>query len=86
LNHRILGLLIGALATTALSLAACGVRGRPQPPLTPAELGRGRPSFKRATENYAFPSVTPPDVSSRTARPSPTPPPDMFDNQEDDDQ
>lgn len=28
----------------------CGVRGDPLPPETPAELGRGRPNYKRATE------------------------------------
>jgi hypothetical protein len=33
-----------------LSLLACGVKGRPQPPLTPALLGRGQPSFSKATE------------------------------------
>jgi hypothetical protein len=38
----------------------CGVRGRPQPPLTPPELGRGQPTFKRATEEFAFPAVPTP--------------------------
>ncbi len=27
---------------------SCGVRGRPQPPKTPAEIGRGQPTFSRA--------------------------------------
>jgi hypothetical protein len=52
------------------TLSACGVRGRPQPPLAPAELGRGQPSFKGATEEMAFPSVPSPDA---TPRPSPRP-------------
>ncbi len=29
---------------------ACGVKGDPVPPERPAELGRGKPSFKRAAE------------------------------------
>lgn len=31
-------------------LGACGVKGDPLPPEKPAELGRGRPTYKRATE------------------------------------
>lgn len=31
-------------------LAACGVKGDPLPPEKPVELGRGRPTYKRATE------------------------------------
>lgn len=30
--------------------AGCGVKGDPLPPEKPAELGRGRPTYKRATE------------------------------------
>lgn len=51
------------------ALMACGVRGRPQPPLEPTEIGRGKPSFKRVTEEYAFP-----DVPSPEATPKPRPP------------
>lgn len=51
-------------------LLSCGVRGPPQPPLTPAELGRGQPTFKRATEEFAFPNVPSP---SSSAQPSPEP-------------
>jgi hypothetical protein len=29
---------------------SCGVKGKPQPPLTPALLGRGEPSYSKATE------------------------------------
>lgn len=54
--------------------AACGVRGRPQPPLTPAELGRGQPTFKRSTEEYAFPNVPAPETEPSPA-PAPTPTP-----------
>lgn len=44
-------------------LSGCGVRGRPQPPLVPAELGRGQPTFRRATEEFAFPAVPAPDAT-----------------------
>jgi hypothetical protein len=56
-----------SLVTLSVVLAtACGVRGRPQPPLTPAELGHGQPTFKRATEQFAFPAVpTPAPVFER---------------------
>ena len=39
-------LLILALAT----LSACGVKGDPLPPEKPMEIGRGRPTYKKATE------------------------------------
>ena len=32
------------------SVVACGVKGDPLPPDKPAEIGRGRPTYKRATE------------------------------------
>lgn len=39
------------LLCLALSgIAGCGVKGDPLPPLRPTELGRGRPTYKRATE------------------------------------
>jgi hypothetical protein len=48
-------------ATLLLVMAAiacgCGVRGDPLPPGTPAEIGRGRPSYKRATEGFKFSEV-----------------------------
>jgi hypothetical protein len=31
-------------------IAGCGVKGDPLPPEKPVELGRGRPTYKRATE------------------------------------
>lgn len=33
-----------------VQLLGCGVKGDPLPPEKPAELGRGRPTYKRATE------------------------------------
>ncbi len=54
------------------ALTGCGVRGRPQPPLTPAELGRGQPTFKRTSDEFAFPNVPSPDAVP-TPTPAPTP-------------
>jgi hypothetical protein len=42
-----------------LGSVACGVRGDPVPPKIPAELGRGQPTYKGATEDLAFPTVPP---------------------------
>ncbi len=44
----------------AVSFSSCGVRGRPQPPLTPPELGHGQPGFKRASDEFAFPNIATP--------------------------
>lgn len=38
------------LLCTFLCVSACGVKGDPVPPQRPAELGRGRPTYRRATE------------------------------------
>ena len=40
-------------------IAGCGVKGDPVPPGTPAELGRGQPTYKRAAEEFAFPDIPP---------------------------
>lgn len=32
-------------------LCACGVKGKPMPPLTAPVLGRGEPNYSKATEN-----------------------------------
>ncbi|WP_347358384.1 hypothetical protein [Bdellovibrio sp.] len=37
------------LAVLTLAISGCGVKGRPLPPLNPAPLGRGEPTFKDAT-------------------------------------
>ena len=39
-----------ALAATGLGLAGCGVKGDPLPPERPVEMGRGRPTYQRATK------------------------------------
>lgn len=38
-------------------ILSCGVKGDPIPPASPPELGRGEPTYKRATEEFAFPDV-----------------------------
>lgn len=41
---------IFSLIAALLTLNGCGVRGDPLPPEKPPELGRGRPTYRRATE------------------------------------
>lgn len=41
---------ISLLLAVLFALTACGVKGDPLPPEKPSELGRGRPTYKRATE------------------------------------
>lgn len=43
----------------ALALVGCGVKGRPLPPLNPAPLGRGEPTFKDATQSHPNGKKTP---------------------------
>lgn len=38
------------LLSFALLLTGCGVKGDPLPPQRPSEIGRGRPTYRRATE------------------------------------
>lgn len=40
-------LLILLLSTVSVS---CGVKGRPLPPLNPAPIGRGEPTYKTTTD------------------------------------
>lgn len=46
-------------AVALMSQLGCGVKGDPVPPKIPAELGRGQPTYKGATEDLAFPTVPP---------------------------
>lgn len=43
------------LILLGLLMMGCGVRGRPMPPESPPPIGRGEPSFKRATEKIVLP-------------------------------
>ncbi len=36
------------------ALAGCGVKGDPLPPEKPTELGRGRPTYRRASEEIVI--------------------------------
>lgn len=47
--------IIGALCF--VFALGCGVRGDPLPPEKPTELGRGRPTYKRATEKIKIPTA-----------------------------
>lgn len=41
-------------------IGGCGVKGDPLPPERPVELGRGRPTYKRATEGLKIEKNKPP--------------------------
>lgn len=48
------------LIFSALTVASgCGVKGDPLPPERPADLGRGRPTYKRATEKIKIENTRP---------------------------
>ena len=51
--------LFSALAVL-LWISGCGVKGDPLPPEKPIELGRGRPTYKRATEGLKIEKNKPP--------------------------
>ena len=46
-------------------LLGCGVKGDPLPPEKPADIGRGRPTYKRATEDLKLRKVTPRKVNQK---------------------
>lgn len=41
----------------AIVMIGCGVKGDPLPPEKPVEIGRGRPTYKRATEGIKIEKV-----------------------------
>ena len=49
LKNLLISSLVGGFIGVVVS--ACGVKGDPLPPFKPAELGRGRPTYRRATES-----------------------------------
>lgn len=47
------------------TFVGCGVKGDPLPPDRPAEIGRGRPMFKRATEKIPIQKANEKDLEDR---------------------
>ena len=54
---RAINIAVALLAVAILS--GCGVKGDPIPPERPAELGRGRPTYRRATEKIRLKKLSP---------------------------
>ncbi len=59
--------------TVCLSAIGCGVRGDPEAPLEPAEIGRGQPVFQKATEELNIKPVPNPDDIDWEDDPPPNP-------------
>jgi hypothetical protein len=58
MSNTVMSIFVLAAFVTA-AVSGCGVRGRPQPPESPPEIGRGQPTFRRATEQFKFLNVPP---------------------------
>ncbi|MDX9731651.1 MAG: hypothetical protein RBT63_07765 [Bdellovibrionales bacterium] len=67
-------LLLSAVVVLGLVvISGCGVKGKPLPPLSPAEIGRGVPTYK-GTAEQAKPKIVPEAPTEiRDVTPSPTP-------------
>ena len=52
-------ILVLAAVVFGLANTFCGVKGDPMPPEKPPELGRGKPSYSRATKGMPYPSLPP---------------------------
>ncbi len=57
----------------ALVLVRCGVKGDPVAPETPAPIGRGRPTFKKAFEDIKVEAAGPEAPDAKTTRKPITP-------------
>ncbi len=53
-------------------ITACGVKGDPLPPEKPPSLGRGRPTYKRATEDIQIQKSKTPAGSATDKNPQGT--------------
>lgn len=65
-------------ALLAIVVSSCGVKGKPLPPLEPASIGRGAPTYKgTAAEARAGIRTAPPQagpqIAPQTATPTPSP-------------
>ena len=69
MSRSFTAIVVSSVISASLSISGCGVKGKPLPPLEPAEIGRGAPTYKRAAEQ-AKPSVIP-GVSTPKASPTP---------------
>jgi len=51
-----------------LIIASCGVKGDPLPPMTPAELSRGKPTYKGATEGIDLKDISDEDELEKKSK------------------
>ncbi|MBN8539177.1 MAG: hypothetical protein J0L82_02230 [Deltaproteobacteria bacterium] len=58
MNTRNQIIFVLAVSVCAGISASCGVKGKPLPPLEPAHIGRGAPTYKRTAEQ-ARPTIIP---------------------------
>jgi hypothetical protein len=58
------------LLFAALALLRCGVKGDPLPPEQPPEMGRGRPTFKRAFDEIRVESDPAPQPDPAKVQPT----------------
>ena len=58
-RKKMLSLKIVFIGIATLVLTACGVKGDPLPPKKPAEVGRGQPTYRKATEKIPLQKYQP---------------------------
>jgi hypothetical protein len=63
-SYTVLAVSVGLFAAVTLG---CGVKGKPLPPLDPAQIGRGAPTYKRTAEQ-ARPILTPTPIPAPDGR------------------
>lgn len=56
-------LIVSLLPYILFALVNCGVKGDPLPPEKPTDLGRGRPTYKRATKDIPLQKAPPEEKS-----------------------
>ena len=54
------------ICSALIAFAGCGVKGDPLPPDKPAYIGRGRPTYKRATEKLKVEPAKPAGTKQKT--------------------
>ncbi len=53
------------ISLAGLTLFGCGVKGDPLPPEKPPVIGRGQPSFMKATEEIRIPELPPIELNDK---------------------